>query len=229
MGENEQGGMLRVVVVVGLIAIIAMSVIFAVTGLKGNMNKNTNAAVGAVVKTSKPVTLKNPNVQYASYTPTGAAWGDNQFLFPVVGDIPTNSWRDVSMVVSSDKSLAINIDVNAQYEAPAYVGNDLDDVSKRYLDIVRQSDGQLMKHAQGEELRDSGGGKFNMEPNTKYVIRLKYFNNTGKTFVETKDAVPNQYKGWQFPVIFTAQSSGQSYKFNVDSFEAATYDDKYNS
>lgn len=36
MGENEQGGMLRIVVVVGLIAIIAAVVIFAVTGLKNN-------------------------------------------------------------------------------------------------------------------------------------------------------------------------------------------------
>lgn len=34
MGENEQGGMLRVVVVLGLIAIVATVVIFAVTGLK---------------------------------------------------------------------------------------------------------------------------------------------------------------------------------------------------
>lgn len=40
MGENEQGGMLRTVVVVGLVALIAAVVIFVVTGLK-NTTSNT--------------------------------------------------------------------------------------------------------------------------------------------------------------------------------------------
>lgn len=37
MGENEQGGMLRVVVVVGLVALIAAAVIAIVMGLKDKM------------------------------------------------------------------------------------------------------------------------------------------------------------------------------------------------
>jgi len=44
MGENEQGGMLRVVVVVGLVAIIAAVVIYAVLQLKKNMNDTTSGA-----------------------------------------------------------------------------------------------------------------------------------------------------------------------------------------
>ena len=44
MGENEQGGMLRVVVVVGLVALIAAVVIFAVIKLKGTMNDTTDGA-----------------------------------------------------------------------------------------------------------------------------------------------------------------------------------------
>ncbi len=39
MGENEQGGMLRTVVVIGLVALIAAVVIFAVTGLKSNASR----------------------------------------------------------------------------------------------------------------------------------------------------------------------------------------------
>lgn len=46
MGENEQGGMLRTVVVVGLVAMVALIVILGVTGLKSNMTKTTDVAVG---------------------------------------------------------------------------------------------------------------------------------------------------------------------------------------
>ena len=41
MGENEQGGMLRTVVVVGLIAMVALIVILSVVGLKSNLRTNT--------------------------------------------------------------------------------------------------------------------------------------------------------------------------------------------
>ncbi len=41
MGENEQGGMLRTVVVVGLIAIIAIVMIVGVVGLKSSLRTNT--------------------------------------------------------------------------------------------------------------------------------------------------------------------------------------------
>lgn len=52
MGENEQGGMLRTVVVVGLVALIAAVVIFAVTGLKSNASRQqiqtTNKVMNSV-------------------------------------------------------------------------------------------------------------------------------------------------------------------------------------
>lgn len=41
MGENEQGGMLRTVVVVGLIAIIAIVITVGVVGLKSSLRTNT--------------------------------------------------------------------------------------------------------------------------------------------------------------------------------------------
>ena len=50
MGENEQGGMLRVVVVVGLVALIAAVVIFAVIKLKGTMTSTTDSASAGVSK-----------------------------------------------------------------------------------------------------------------------------------------------------------------------------------
>ena len=41
MGENEQGGMLRTVVVVGLVAIIAIVITVGVVGLKASLRTNT--------------------------------------------------------------------------------------------------------------------------------------------------------------------------------------------
>ena len=54
MGENEQGGMLRVVVVVGLIAIIAAVVIFGVTGLKNSASDARNSGVTAIKTAYNP-------------------------------------------------------------------------------------------------------------------------------------------------------------------------------
>jgi len=65
MGENEQGGMLRVVVVVGLIAIIAAVVIFAVTGLKNNANVQREDTVRKVERaqmTGKNLFLNSRNL-----------------------------------------------------------------------------------------------------------------------------------------------------------------------
>ena len=50
MGENEQGGMLRTVVVVGLVAMVALIITLGVVGLKNNMTKNTDNAVSAIAK-----------------------------------------------------------------------------------------------------------------------------------------------------------------------------------
>lgn len=44
MGENEQGGMLRTVVVIGLVAIIAIVMIVGVVGLKSSLRTNTLVA-----------------------------------------------------------------------------------------------------------------------------------------------------------------------------------------
>ena len=50
MGENEQGGMLRVVVVIGLIALIAAVVIGGVVVSKANMNKHIDNTTSLVAK-----------------------------------------------------------------------------------------------------------------------------------------------------------------------------------
>lgn len=222
MGENEQGGMLRTVVVIGIIAIIALVITLGVVGLKSNMTKNTDNAVGTVVTTKLPYELKNPNISYQKYTlaPTESNWGDNKFVFPAVGDIPTGSWRDVKMVVSSNKQITVIFDINNEFKSDENVGHDHDDVSKRSVDVYSAADGSLIKHMAGADLSNPNVN-FTMNAHTKYIFRIKYFNNSGKTFIEMGEG-----DEWRFTDLVT--SNGEAYKFNVESFEAATYEDKYN-
>lgn len=61
MGENEQGGMLRTVVVVGIVALIAAVIIFAVIGLKSQVvNKTNKAADTAAQNVIVDSTFKSP-------------------------------------------------------------------------------------------------------------------------------------------------------------------------
>lgn len=59
MGENEQGGMLRTVIVVGLVALIAAVITMGVVGLKASMTKNTDRAVDVVAKNREQVVNRN--------------------------------------------------------------------------------------------------------------------------------------------------------------------------
>lgn len=53
MGEREQGGMLRTVVVIGIVAMVAIMVIFAAVGLTMNMKSTTNGATDNIQKNIK--------------------------------------------------------------------------------------------------------------------------------------------------------------------------------
>lgn len=55
MGENEQGGMLRTVVVVGLVAMVALIITLGVVGLSANMKSTTNGATDGIQKEIKNV------------------------------------------------------------------------------------------------------------------------------------------------------------------------------
>ena len=59
MGENEQGGMLRTVTVIGLITMIAAVVIFAVTGLKNTSSTQQNNVVAKTELMASPDYGKN--------------------------------------------------------------------------------------------------------------------------------------------------------------------------
>ena len=61
MGENEQGGMLRTVVVIGIIAMVALIITLGVVGLKDNMKKNIESGIppALVINALEPDQMKS--------------------------------------------------------------------------------------------------------------------------------------------------------------------------
>ena len=68
MGENEQGGMLRTVVVVGLVAMVALIVTLGVVGLKNNMTNTVSSTTGRVLAEGSRNLILNSSGMNASAT-----------------------------------------------------------------------------------------------------------------------------------------------------------------
>ena len=225
MGENEQGGMLRTVVVVGLVAIIAIVITLGVVGMKASMTKNTDRAVGAVVMTKVPYTVQNADVNYVNYTPAASTpWelGENRFTFPIIGNIPPNSWREVRMEVESDKRTWFKLDINTNYKVSQLSndnGNNYDDIGRRQL-LIYDANGNLIQKADYTQMES---GHIYLEKDTPYVFDIKYFNDKEEPLVEDSSK-PDWH---DLTMLYTGVDDGSAYNFKVKAFEAATYDDKY--
>ena len=227
MGENEQGGMLRTVIVIGLIALIAAVIALGIIGLKSNMTKNTDSAIGTVVTTKKSYSVKNPDVTYKKYTPDPSAnwgWGHGKIYFPVVGDIPNNSWREDRLVVNASERIYIHVDISDNPEVMTST-NDNDDISKRLFEIYDENGKQLVStNNLGNKVNDLGDDVY-LDKDKDYTIIVKYFNNSGQTFIERAE---DDHDAWRMTILFSGTDDGREYRLKVKSFEAATYDDKYN-
>ena len=221
MGENEQGGMLRTVVIMGIIAMLTLIIILSVVGLKNNMTKNTNNAVGNVAMTKVPYTVQNADVDYVDYIPAAATFwnlGENRFTFPIIGDIPPNSWRDVRMEVESNKRTWIKLDINTNYKV-SQPHNNHDDVSRRQL-LIYDDNGNLIQKANHLQMES---GHIYLEKDTPYVFVIKYYNDKGEPLVE--DSGKPDYD--DLTMLYTGVDDNSAYNFKVIAFEAATYNNKY--
>lgn len=220
MGENEQGGMLRTVVVIGIIAMVALIITLGVVGLKNNMSKNTDSAVGTVVMTKVPYTVQNADVDYVNYPPltNNGNLGDNRFTFPVIGNIPANSWREVRMEVESSKRTWIKLDINTNYKV-SQPGNNYDAIAYRQL-LIYDNNGNLIQKANDSQM---ASGKIYLEKDTNYVFVIKYYNDKGQSLVEDRSK-PDWH---DLTMLYTGVDDSSAYNFKVKAFEAATYDNKY--
>ena len=219
MGENEQGGMLRTVVVVGLVAMVALIMTLGVVGLKAEMSSNTDKTVGSVVRIRIPKTTDDPHVNWESYDTTvskHSGWGANITYFPIVGDIPNNYWRDAQFVLRANKRVYVRVDVNTYFKDYAGEGNDHDDVAKRSMTIYDDKGSVVLPT--GEPNRT-----FWLEPNRDYTLQVRYFNDSGQTLIEKYNSTMWYYN----TAIFSGTSDGSAYSLTLKDFEAATYDAKY--
>lgn len=211
MGENEQGGMLRIVVIMGIIAMLTLIIILSVVGLKNNMTKNTNNGVGTVVTTKSPYYGKD--ISFTSYTPDKNAWNGPRYRLPYIGDIPANNWRDIMIKLTPKTTdVSATIDINnylTQYSDGN--NNDNDDISKRTFEIRNAATNEIISKNAGAELKAG----------TTYSISIRYFNNTSHVLYDSKS------EDVRTAIAITASDGHSPISVTIDSIEAATYDDTY--
>ena len=209
MGENEQGGMLRTVVVVGLVALIAMVITIGVVGMKASMNKNTATAVYNVEKTPKPYPFpNNGDVQFDKYQVSD--WNGPYYDVPVYDNIPAGYWREIHATITPETDATMQVDVNAyDLDNPAgQSGNDDDDDTKR--EVMMYENGKLVQNM------DWGYTKANLKAGHTYQLLVKYHNNRPRTIYDIKPGtMPTRF------IIGTPD--GSAGKVKITDFEAATY------
>ena len=99
MGENEQGGMLRTVVVIGLVALIASVVIAGVVVSKANMNKHVTDTTSLVEKQVNATSATSRNLYLNSKglrNDYGVNWGQTTKVTVEAFDRDTNMWHIVA-------------------------------------------------------------------------------------------------------------------------------------
>lgn len=210
MGENEQGGMLRSVVVIGIIAMVALIITLGVVGLKDNMNKNTATAVYNVQKAPKPYPfVNNGNIQFDKYSMT--YWNGPQYDIPVTENIKPGYWREVHATITPETDATMQVDINAyDLDNPAQQsGNDADEVLKR----------EIKMYENGTLIQDMGWGgtKANLKAGHTYQLLVKYHNNLPRTIYDTTGpgGTPTRF------IIGTPD--GSAGKVKITDLEAATY------
>ena len=213
MGENEQGGMLRNVVIVGLVALIAAVVIFGITGLKASMNKNTSTAVYNVDKVLKPYQFpNNGDIQFGKYQVRD--WNGLYYDIPVTENIQPGYWREIHATFAPETDITVQVDINAfDLDNPnPKPGSDADDVGKREVKMFEN----------GNLVQDMGWGytKANLQAGHTYQLLVKYHNSSPRTIY---DDTSKQRTGSNLTHIYIGTPDGSAGKVKVTDLEAATY------
>lgn len=130
MGENEQGGMLRTVVVVGIIAMVAIIIILGVVGLKSIAKDRMNDALPPTVSTSllsaDDFTFKShdePGNYSTNISKSVYSWGnDSNVLHLNTQGFPTKTWvfAESKRFKVPEGSKRMKVSVTARGSGPLY-------------------------------------------------------------------------------------------------------------
>ena len=214
MGENEQGGMLRTVVVIGLVALIAAVMIFAITGLKGDMRKNSDTAVYNVDKAGKPYPFENDgNIQFDKYSVTD--WNGSYCKIPVYENIQPGYWREIHVTITPETDATMQVDINAY---------DLDNPNRKpgNNDTDNTSEREVKMYENGKLIQNMGWGftKANLDAGHTYKLLVKYHNNSSRTIYDDDS---KEHTGANPTRLVIGTPDGSAGKVKVTDLEAATY------
>ena len=219
MGEKEQGGMLRNVVILGLIALISAVVIVIVVGLNHKMNVVGTNTVNAVDRTGKEYNTGLEEMKHFDKYNNISGWGGKWLYMPKVGNIEPKQWREYRFDLKVPVKTAITFDINAYpvdktgLTIPSSNSwSDSDDWSKRSIVATNTSNGHSF------DILKNGGSMqhFEAEPNVVYHFDVKYYNNKSYTLKDVDGGASS---------ALSVATQGQAFQIQVTNLEAATYGD----
>lgn len=231
MGEKEQSGMLRTVIVLGLIALIA-SVILGVTLLLNHkMNVLGTNTVNAVDRTGKEY---NTGLEITKNFKTYdmGAWGGGHFVrMPEVGNIPPNHWREYRFDVKSSVAMPVKVDINGYLDdgktdhslsdhGTQVHHTDQDDLAKRSIVATNMETKKVYNY---EDTGKAIVPDWSMTPDVWYHFDVKMYNSSKLPLLDNwpKETSIDTHSA----IVFFTNNTLTPHDVTVRNFEAATYAD----
>ena len=187
MGENEQGGMLRVVVVLGLIALIAGVIVGGVAFADQKMNAAIMKPMNALSKASatnvfdayKEKIVMQPDLKvttpYDNIDPVyvGRAW----YVIPG-GVLQPGDWDEVRFDVTPNNDANVYTDINT-YKATELESDDQDSLADREMTISEGDHLIADKHGFNAVIEQTS-----LKAGHTYTIDIKWHNGTSDVLYE---------------------------------------------
>lgn len=214
MGENEQSGMLRTVVVIGLVALIALIITMGVVGMKASMTRSSNNAVVTMQKIPLPVPGTSGNINFKKYDASTTTVAPYQvYHLPDFGALAPKHWETIRVYLTAETDIDLTLDTNlfdrSRSNNNISYDNDDDDVAKR----------QLVYY-------DEHGNPYTgtLKAGHSYVIQATSYNNRSVALYH--QYTPGADNDWQGSKLSMVPSTKVDIAAKVTSIEYAQYGDE---
>jgi len=168
MGEREQGGMLRTVVVVGLVAMISMIIILGVIGLGDNMKSTTNSTSSGIQKEIKNANSDTVESVVDDYDTSNHYYSlDGANKTAAISSTKPGKDKDKGAIVipsyvtySGVKYTVTKIDSSSYYNSPELTGVVIPDTIKSIGSNAFSTNPKLTKVTFGKGVETIGNSAF---------------------------------------------------------------------
>lgn len=214
MGENEQGGMLRVVVVLGLIAIIAMTVIYGVTQMKAPITNARNNTVVAMQKVPVPVPGTSKEIHFKKWDSATEAKPYHAYYLPDFGALAPKHWETIRIYLTALTDIDATTDTNLYDRTIPNTNmsyqNDDDDVSKRQ---------RIITDSQGNQTWST------LKAGESYMIQISSYNHRDVPLYHLYATNPVN-NSWQASKLVVVPNETHDQGARIDRVEYAQYGDE---